>query len=306
MVLIVILYALWAASISSSKVLLTYTSPIFLTGIRMFISGIILLAYQYFYAREQFTFKREHIKLYAQIIVFGILISYFLRFWALEYISASKLMFLYNLAPFISAIYSYFAFSEIITRMQWVGMSVGFLGLIPILMTSSAQESSLGEFFFMSWQELAVILSVATNSYSWIVMRKLVRDNNYSPMMINGICMFTGGVIALGISFIVEKIEHVYPMTMDQILPFFGLLGFIIVISNIVSHNLYAYLLRTYTATFLSFAGFLGPLFAAIYGWLFFKETITWHFYVASVIVFIGLYLFYKDELRSSDSLIEQ
>ena len=48
MILIIIMYALFAASFSMGKLLLNHTSPIFLTGIRMLIAGPILLAYQFF------------------------------------------------------------------------------------------------------------------------------------------------------------------------------------------------------------------------------------------------------------------
>ena len=60
---------------------------------------------------------------------------------------------------------------------------------------------------------------------------------------------------------------------------------------------LYGYLLKSYTTTFLSFAGFLSPLFGALYGWVFLSEKISWHFYLSCAIVFAGLYLFYQDEL---------
>lgn len=267
----------------------------------MFVAGLLLLGYQYFYGRQHFRFHTSHIYLYSQVIVFGILISYFLRFWALEYITATKLLFLYNLAPFMSALHSYFFLSERMSSRKWVGMLIGFVGLLPIFLNSTAQEKSLGDFFyFISWPELAVIVSVATNSYSWIVMRKLVRDEQYSPMMINGICMTLGGLLALIIALPLEG-----PCLVTDVWAFIGWLTFIIVISNIVSHNLYGYLLRDYTATFLSFAGFMSPLFAGLYGWLFFHETITWHFYASSIIVFIGLFLFYQDEIQDQESVLQ-
>ena len=72
----------------------------------------------------------------------------------------------------------------------------------------------------------------------------------------------------------------------------------VVLISNIVCYNLYGYLLKKYTATFVSFAGFMGPLFTALYGWILLGETVTWHFYASSIIVFIGLYFFYQEELQ--------
>ena len=59
MILIIILYALFALSVFISKVIFSYSSPIFYIGARMSIAGMILLAYQYFFAREHFVFKKE-------------------------------------------------------------------------------------------------------------------------------------------------------------------------------------------------------------------------------------------------------
>ena len=292
MFLIVFLYALFASSILGSKILLHYTQPIFLTGIRMFLGGILLLSFQYFHPQQHFKFRMKHLKYYAQLVIFGIYITYILRFWALEHLPAFKTSFLYNLSPFLTSLYSYFFFQEKMTRKQWVGLGIGLLGLIPILLTSSKGEATMGEFVFISWPELAVIVSVAAHSYSWIVMRKLVRYKSYSPMMVNGISMTAGGLLALATS---PFFEGFAPVT--SFWPFAGALAFVILVSNIICHNLYGHLLKSYTATFLSFAGFLSPLFAAFYEWALYAQKISWHFYASSFIVLIGLFLFYQDEL---------
>lgn len=296
MLLIIILHALWAGSVTASKVLLTYTKPIFLTGIRMFISGSLLLLYQYIYKGERFNFQRRELSLYIQLTLIGIYISYIMRFWALGSISATKSMFLYNTAPFLSAIYSYVLFKEKMTTKQWIGLFVGVLGLIPILWTTSPAEQAFGEILFISWPELITFLSVAAYSYSWIVIRKLIRDHNHSPLLVNGVSMFFGGILALITAFFVEG---TFPVT--SFWPFASLLTFIILLSNILCHNLYGHLLRTYSATFMALAGFLGPPFAAFYGWFLKNEVVTWHFYVSTIIVFFALFLFYKDEMQGME-----
>ncbi len=300
MLLIIILHALWAGSVTASKILLSYTSPIFLTGIRMLLAGMILLAYQYLYFRDSFTVHKRDIWLYAQLIFFGIYSSYILRFWALESISASKSMFLFNCAPFISSLYSYFFFKEKMTLRQWIGLGIGFIGMIPILLTATSEEQSFGELLFISWPELATIVSVFAYSYGWIIIRTLVREKDYSPSFVNGVSMFIGGFFALITAFFFEGL---WPVT--DVLPFAGLLAFIIIISNILCHNLYGNLLRKYSTTFLAFTGFLGSPFAAFYGFVLKNEVITWHYYVSSLIVFIGLYLFYKDEMIAQNEGME-
>ena len=273
--------------------LLAYTTPIFLAGIRMFIAGSILLTYQYFYEHQQFRFKWKDLKYFLQIILLGIYASYILRFWAMQTLSAPKASFFFNLSPLFTALYSYLMFKEKLSRKQWVGLAIGFLGMIPILLSTSSGEANLGEFARISWPELAIFGAVATAAWSWIVVRKLIRDKSYAPAMVNGLCMFVGGGLALITAFFVESCTPV-----GNFLPFVGLLATIILISNIFCHNLYGYLLKHYSATFLSFCGFLTPLFTAFYSWVFLSEKVTWHFYASAGIVFIGLFIFYKDELK--------
>ena len=292
MTFIILLHALFASSFPISKVLLRYTSPIFLTGARMTIAGVILLSYQYFWPTAKFRFKRKHIKWYVQIIVLGIYVTYILRFWGLSYLPAGKTAFFYNFSPFFVSLYAYFIFGERITRKQLVGLVLGFLGMIPIIISTTPMEKHLGEMFFVSWPELALLISVALHSYSWIIIQRLVRDKSYDPGMVNGITMTSGGILALLTSFFVDGL---FPVT--DIAAFAGWLAIIICISNIICHNLYGYLLKRYTATFLAFAGFLSPMFACLYGWAFLNERITWHFWATGTIVFIGLYVFYQDEL---------
>ena len=294
MLIIILLYALFGTSLMLSKMILVYAEPIFYAGSRMVFGGVLLLGYQYFFAREHFRLKKKHWYWFAQRIFFGIYISYIFRFWALDHMPTFKAAFLFNLSPFLSSLFSYYFFKEIITRKQWVGLIIGFMGLVPIIIHSSPDEASFGEFLFLSWPELALIIAVACHSYSWIIMRKLVRDKSYSPMMVNGVCMAIGGSFAWGTSL---GIEGLAPVT--NWLPFTLLLCTVVLVSNIICHNIYGFLLRKYTATFMSFAGFMGPLFTAFYSWLFLREVITWHFYVSCVIVFVGLYLFYQDELKN-------
>ena len=294
MTLIILLYALFGSSFPICKVLLQYTTPLFLLGSRLLVAGPILLMYHSFVNKKRIYFKWKHFSYFAQLTVFGMYLNYLIRFWGLQDLPSSKVSFLFNLSPFFSALYSYLIFNERMTRLQWLGLAIGFTGLIPIMFTTTLAEQKLGEFLFISWQELAILTSVALHSYCWILIRKLVKDKAYTPMMVNGISMTCGGLMALATSMYVDG-----PFPVTNVAGFLKWSVVIILISNIICHNLYAFLLRRYSATFLSFAGFLSPLFSALYGWGLLGETISWHFFASAVLVFIGLYLFYTHELKS-------
>lgn len=301
MTFIILLQALFATSFPMGKYLLTFASPLFLSGIRMLIAGGILLIYQYFLPRAEFKIKRKHFWIFAQIIVLGMYATYGLRLYALEVLPIWKVSFFYNLSPFLSALYAYLLFKERLSVKQWIGLSIGFIGMMPMLLSRSPQEATLGEFFYISIYELFLIISVSLHCYSWLLIQKLVRHKNYDTSIVNGICMASGGLLSLITSYLIEGPAPVYdPASFCK--------GIIVTIfiSNILCHNIYASLLKKYSATFMSFTSFLSPLFAALYGWAFFQETISWHFYLSIGIVLLGLYVFYQDELKNKADFEEK
>lgn len=294
MTFIVVLQALFATSFPMGKYLLNFTTPLFLSGARMLIAGGILLIYQYFLPSSQFKIQKKHFWIFAQIIILGMYVTYGLRLYALKALPVWKTSFFYNLSPFLSALYAYFLFNERLSIKQWIGLSVGLMGMIPILISSSPAEATLGEFLYISWYELFLLISVSLHCYSWILIQKLVRYKNYDTSIVNGICMAIGGLISIITSYVIEG-----PVNISDPYAFCKGLIIMIFISNILCHNIYATLLKKYSATFMSFTSFLSPLFAALYGWAFFQETISWHFYLSIIVVLAGLYIFYQDELKN-------
>jgi drug/metabolite transporter (DMT)-like permease len=263
----------------------------------MLIAGVILLIYEYFVASARFNFKKEHFWTFAQITILGMYMTYGLRLYALRVLPVWKVSFFYNFSPFLTALYAYLLFNQRLTFKQWTGLVVGIIGMLPILASSSPAETTMGEFFYISQYELFLILSVSFHCYSWILIQKLVRYKNYETSVVNGICMASGGLISLINACILEGMPHVTdPAAFCK-----GLI-IMIFISNILCHNIYAGLLKKYSATFMSFTSFLSPLFAALYGWAFFQEKISWHFYISITIVLVGLYIFYQDELKNKSN----
>jgi len=205
MFLILVMHALFGLSFPLSKICLRYSPPILFTAVRMIIAGMLLLTYQIGYARSPFRFERKHLWMYLQIIFFGVYITYILRFWGLAQLSPAKTAFIFNLSPFFTALYAYFMEQERLTRLQWLGLVIGFIGVFPMLITISTPEKAFGEFLIFSWAEIAVLVAVATHSYSWMIMRRLIRVEHYAPTMINGICYAIGGSASLFTSFFSRK-----------------------------------------------------------------------------------------------------
>ncbi|MBT3456150.1 DMT family transporter [bacterium] len=296
MFLVVIMYALFASVFTVAKYALNYAQPIFLIGLRMFLGGIILLSYLFFTNRKKLAIKKEHIIWFVPIVFVHIYLAYVTEFWALNYLTAAKTCLLYSLTPFLAAILSYLYFSEVVTWRKLLGLTLGLAGFLPTLLSTSSAETAAGSFGFLSWPEIMMFVSVFSSAYGWTVFRRLIKDYNYSAVLINGVGMLGGGILAFITSLALETGNGI-PLVTNwvELLKWVALL---ILVANVISYNLYGYLLKRYTATFLSFSGFLCPLMAAFFGWFFLHEAVSYEFFFTVFFVVIGLYLFYQEELR--------
>jgi len=292
---VILLYALFASVFTISKTALEYAQPFFLIGTRMMFAGIILIIYQVMFKKQTFSYKSNvWIKLF-QLALFNIYLTNVFEFWGLRYLTSFKTCFIYSLSPFISALFCYFLFSEKLNFKKVMGLAVGFLGFLPILLTQTTGEEQGGRFFIFSWAELSVMLAATLSVYGWIILRQLINENGLSPLFANGMSMLIGGGMALIHSLIVEEWN---PVPTTNIHIFLECTVLLIIISNLVCYNLYGYLLKKYSAVFMSFAGFTTPLFTALFGWLFLGEVVTWPFYFSFLIVIGGLWLYDQDEIK--------
>jgi drug/metabolite transporter (DMT)-like permease len=296
MFFVILLYALFASVFTIAKTGLEYTQPFFLIGSRMFLAGLLMLAYQYFFDRKNFVFQRAHVGRVLRLGLFNIYLTNVFEFWGLTHLTSFKTCFIYSLSPFVSALFSYWMFAEKMNGKKWLGLLIGFVGFIPILLHETASEGLTGHFFYLSWAEISVMLAAVCSVYGWILLKQLVQENHYSPFMANGISMAIGGALALVHSLFVEEWN---PIPVIAYVPFFECAILLIIISNFVCYNLYGFLLKRYSATFISFAGFITPLFSALFGWYYLNEVVALPFYLSASIVFVGLFIFYQEELAT-------
>jgi drug/metabolite transporter (DMT)-like permease len=295
MFFVLLLYALFASVFVVAKYGLEYTQPIFLVGARMFLAGGLLVVYQYFKHGDTFQFKLKGWTRILLLAACNIYLTNVFELWGLQFLSSSKTCLIYGLSPFLSALFAYLIFSERLSWKKWTGLIIGFLGLLPTLLHDSGQEGLTGTLMGFSFAEIAVLLATIFSVYGWILLQQLVRDEGCSPLTANGLSMLIGGAVALLHSGLVETWN---PFPFTEFLPFIEATILLLIISNLVCYNLYGFLLKRYSATFMSFAGGTTPYFTALFGWIILGESVGWPFFISTFLVFAGLLIFYQEELR--------
>jgi drug/metabolite transporter (DMT)-like permease len=263
----------------------------------MTIAGLLLLSYAKLTNKTK-KFKPQHFKLLALLTISQIYLTNVCEIWGLQFMESSKACLLFSLTPFIAALVAFFVLRETLTSKKWLGMLVGFVGLFPILFTQTQSEFSSGNFLIFSYAELIVLIGVISSVFGWIMLKKVLKDFDYSPIFANGISMTAGGSLALLHSFLAG--ENWAPIPVNNFSKFLMYSIIMGLISNVFCYNLYGTLLKRFTATFMAFAGLVTPLFASLFGFLFLQEKITWHFFASMALFSIGLVIFHQQEIKQS------
>ena len=192
----------------------------------------------------------------------------------------------------MTALFSYLQLKEIISWRKIIGLMIGFLGYFPYLVYQSTYRKSL---FSIGWPEISLIIATLLASFGWTLMRKIEREFDISVLSLNGTAMFFSGCIAFFHSYLLEDwntslIVNAYS--------FWRALLLFIIISNLICYNLYGWLLKHFSSTFLSFCGLTMPFFSAFFGWILLKETFSMSLVISVFVMIFGFWMVYKEELR--------
>ncbi|HJM69197.1 MAG TPA: DMT family transporter [Candidatus Babeliales bacterium] len=294
MLLIMILFALFGSTFVFGEAAVRYVQPVFFVMIRMFIAGFLMLGYQFFKDRPSLSIKKKDWLMLFQTSFFLLFFAYVIEFWVLQYVTGAKVSLLWNLSPFITAIFAYYFFNEKMTGKKILGLVIGFLGFIPILIAPAQREHLIHKMFSLSWAETILIIAVIAAAYGWIVFKR-VMDRGYQPTVINGYAMVISGFLSLLLSLVSESWTP-FPVSNWAMAGWY--IFYLTLVGNIICFNLYGYLLNRYSTTYLSFCGFMTPMFAAIIQYFYFGNPVGIPFILSLILVSIGLYIFYQEELR--------
>jgi drug/metabolite transporter (DMT)-like permease len=293
----ILLYAFWSIVFPLGKWTLQFSPPLFLTGVRALLSGLILIAFLALFRKKALVLRWQHVLPLLVLAFFSVYLTNALEFWGLQQLSAAKTCFIYSLSPFFAALLSFFHFGEKMTREKWIGLCMGFLGILPILAQQTGSEEFFHAYAFFSWPTIAVMGAAFVSVYGWVLLRALVKNHTLPPSLITAVSMIFGGIFALLHSYLFEHWNPI-PVGAGEISLFLRGMTTLMIISNLLCYTFYGMLLKRFTATFLSLIGLLSPIFASLYSWFFLREPISLQMIASTGIVFLSLWIVHRAELK--------
>lgn len=300
---IILVYAILASTFVMGKIALAYSHPFTLVGVRMLVAGLCLLFYEFVIQRRVFKNRQIKTKLcmitkgqwltLCKITFFHIYFAFSCEFWALQYVSSAKTNLIYATTPFIAAALSYLLLDEKLTRKKILGMIIGVLGIAPVTLNPDSFVLAKNA---QDWiPELILFFGVFSASYAWFDIKKLLKTD-FSLIFVNGFSMLFGGLACL-LTAALTLGANAFSIQDIPMFTYYVLM--MVLVSNIIFYNMYGWLMQRYSITFLTFAGFLCPIFGAVYGYFILSEEITWHYGLSLLIIAFALYLFYQEELKA-------
>ncbi|WP_079989578.1 DMT family transporter [Candidatus Protochlamydia phocaeensis] len=290
-----LMYALFGSIFSVGKIGVAASQPYFLTGMRMFLAGGLLMGYYSWRHGKRVFFSKQDWVLLALVAFFNVFITNAFEFWGLQYMSAGKTCLIYSLSPFAAAFIAYFFGTEKVSFKKCLGLGIGILSFCPLMLIpwlDGGQDVPSMEL----WAEGALTISAITAVIGWTFVKKLTVERKMPHSIVNGVSFLLAGGMCLATSLAIETWD---PLPVFAWTDFAISLFYIVVIHNLICYSIYASALQRFSVTFMAFAGLSNPIFAAFFGWLFLAESITAAFWLAFAGVLVGLFLFYQEEQRA-------
>lgn len=260
------------------KIALREIPPDLFTFLRFLAAFIVLLP---------FLFKKDGVLVQnrQKIILISVIgaVNVILYITGLQYTTAIVSSMLYAAAPFVVGILSWKIVKERISFNKWLGILIGFFGMLVLIFGPNLGVSPLSNGSILG----NLIIGLAIISFSLYSVLSKKYESIYSPFILTKYFIITTLVVQLilmsfhlGTSF--NLLKDISPIVWFCIL-YSGILG------TTLYYFLYQYVLKRATPVLVSTTFYLQPIATIIWARLLLGEVITPIFFIGSMLIFIGI-----------------
>ncbi|MBN8674005.1 MAG: EamA family transporter [Chitinophagales bacterium] len=270
----------WGTTYIAARVGAQEMPGLFISGLRQFISGAILVSY--------FLFKgyripnKEILKKISVQSIFLLCIANGLLTWSVEYISGGLAAIIAALVPLFIALFTvWLSKFATISRLMIIGLVIGFAGVLTIFYDYLGQMKS-GSFV------LGVVLAVlSTLSWSFGTVYTSKEKPPINILFNVGLQMLIAGVLVLIVCGVTGKYVNMANVGQHAWLA----LVYLIVFGSLIAYSAYVFMISKLPPTQVSVYAYINPIVAVVIGWLLLSEKMNVQMIIGTLITLGGVYL---------------
>ncbi len=277
----------WGTTYIASRVGAQHMPGLFVSGIRQFLSGSILVGF--------FLIKGYHIpdwKVLKRISVqsiFLLCIANGLLTWSVEYISGGLAAIIAALVPLFIALFTvWLSKCAKITRLMIIGLIIGFAGVLTIF------YDYVGQMQHRSFVFGIVLAILSTLSWSFGTVYTAKQKPPIDILFSVGLQMLIAGIIVLTVCVITGK--YVNPVDIGQ--STWLALGYLIVFGSLLAYSAYVFVIGKLPPTQVSVYAYINPIVAVVLGWLLLSEKMNVNMIIGTVITLAGVYIVNRESKK--------
>ena len=278
----------WGTTYIASRIGAQHMPGLFVSGVRQFSSGIILVSF--------FLIRGYSIpgwKALKKISLQGILllcVANGLLTWSLEYISSGLAAIIAALVPlFITLFTIWLSKCAKITRLMITGIIIGFAGVLTIFYDYLAQMQSRSFAFGVG----LALLSTLSWSFGTVYTSK---QKPAVDILFNvGLQMLIAGFVLLTVCGLTGKYANLAETGHAS---WFALL-YLVVFGSLLAYSAYVFAISKLPPTLVSIYAYINPIVAVGLGWLLLQEKMNANMILGTIITLSGVYLVNREFKKS-------
>ncbi len=275
---LIIANIIWGAAAPIFKWSLTSTPIYTLAFLRFSLGALILLPFTW----RRLKIKRENIKHVVLLGILGVTINISFFFEGLRYAKSINAPIIGSSGPIFIILFGAFFLKDHIKKRTLLGALIGLIGVLIIIITpaidSGFDTSFVGNIFFIVAMLVTVIYAIIT--------KKIVKD--YDPLTLVFWSFVIGSVGFLPMLF--DQVVHVGFLPVINLRSISGII-FGVVLSSALAYSLQTWAIKKMPVENAGLFTYMDPIVAIMIAYPLLGEIPTIHFFIGSILVFLGIYI---------------
>lgn len=194
---------LWGSAFAGAKIAFQYVDPIFLSGLRFTLAGMLLMPFIFLYKLD----LRNALKHWRFMLLFAFVqtfLQYGLFFMGLSRVPAATSSIIIGAGPLFVAIMAHVVLkNDKMTLRKLISIALGMAGIVFISLTKG--KLSDNDPVFYQGVALLVLSNIIGSFTNIMVVQK--KEAKINPVVLTSFANFSGGLLLLATAFVVEKPE---------------------------------------------------------------------------------------------------